>query len=139
MRYLGIDLGTKRIGLALADTTTGVVSPLCILAANSATSINAQAILKVADEYSAEAIVIGLPLNMDGTEGPQAKPSKALAAAIAKLRDLPVHLFDERLTSHAADGRLAGSDLTHKKKKARQDAIAAQVLLESFLASRPRP
>ena len=133
MRYLGVDLGTKRIGLALADTSTGVASPVCIIPASTSPQGNAQAILKVGDEYAADAVVIGLPLNMDGTEGPQVKLSKTLAAAIGKLSGLPVHLHDERLTSHAADARLVGRDLTRKKKKARQDAVAAQVLLESFL------
>jgi len=94
---------------------------------------NAWAILAAAREYSAEAIVIGLPLNMDGTEGPQAKLSRTLAEAISRIGPLPVHLHDERLTSHAADRRLIDRDLTRKKKKARQDAVAAQILLESFL------
>lgn len=131
-RYLGVDLGTKRIGLALSEPG-GIVSALCVLPAASTPAENARAILTVAEEYGAEAIVIGLPLNMDDTEGPQARHSKALAAAFAALSPIPVHLHDERLTSHAADGRLAERELTRKKKKARQDAIAAQILLQSYL------
>ena len=95
---------------------------------------NARAIFEVVEEYGADAVVSGLPLNMDGTEGPQAKLSKLLAEAIRKAApDMPVHLHDERLTSHAADQRLMGRELTRAKKKARQDAIAAQILIESFL------
>jgi putative Holliday junction resolvase len=135
MRYLGVDLGTKRIGLALAEPGGGVVSPLRVIEAKPQAVGNARAILEVADEYAADAIVIGLPLNMDGTEGPQVKLSKLLAGEIRKLCSLPVHLHDERLTSHAADGRLVDRGLTHKGKKARHDAIAAQILLESFLDS----
>ncbi|HOA75726.1 MAG TPA: Holliday junction resolvase RuvX [Phycisphaerae bacterium] len=136
MRYLGVDFGTKRIGLALADAgeAGGIASPLKILQARPQPAQNAQAILDVADEYGADAIVIGLPLNMDGTEGPQAKLSKSLAAALTQLGSLPVHLHDERLTSHAADHKLLDRDLTRKQKKARHDAVAAAVLLESFLA-----
>jgi len=132
-RYLGVDLGTRRIGLALS-TPEGIASPLEILSARADLAENARAILAVADEYGAEAIVVGLPLNMDGSEGPQAKLSNAAAAALRALGSLPVYLHDERLTSHAADHRLIDRGLTRKKKKARQDAVAAQILLESFLA-----
>ncbi len=132
VRYLGVDVGTKRIGLALS-APGGIVSPLEVLPAAPTVEDNARAILAVADEYAAGAIVIGLPLNMDGTEGDQAKVSRALAAAIGRASPLPVHLHDERLTSHAADHRLIERELTRKKKKARQDAVAAQILLESFL------
>ncbi|GMU21124.1 MAG: putative pre-16S rRNA nuclease [Phycisphaerae bacterium] len=143
-RFLGVDLGTKRIGLALAASDTGVVSPLRVLEAHSDVQANARSILAVADEYDVTGIVVGLPLNMDGTEGPQAKLSRKLADQLQQMtatanptgeRALDIHLHDERLTSHAADGRLIERDLTRKKKKARQDAVAAQVLLESFLKS----
>jgi len=140
IRYLGVDLGTKRIGLAISEPDTGVVSPLSVISARDSLDENASAILQAAEEYDAGEIVIGLPLNMDGTEGPQARLSKQLAEAIRKAsrarKDAPtmqVHLHDERLTSHAADRRLLDRDLTRKKKKARQDAVAAQILLESFL------
>lgn len=138
-RYLGVDLGTKRIGLALSEPLAGVVSPLRILPASPDVAANARAILAVLEEYEVDGIVIGLPLNMDGTIGPQAKLSQTLANAIAAAGGPPVHLHDERLTSHAADGRLAGRELTRKKKKARQDAVAAQVLLESFIAKESMP
>ena len=141
IRYLGVDFGTKRIGLAISEPDSGVVSPLKVLEGRQSIKENALAILEVAEEYDAGGIVIGLPLNMDGTEGPQARLSKQLAEAIrkaAKTRPgtsgpMRIHLHDERLTSHAADERLLDRDLTRKKKKARHDAVAAQILLESFL------
>jgi len=135
IRYLGVDLGTKRIGLALSEPEGGIVSPLLVLGARPDVTGNATAILEVADRYAAGAIVIGLPLNMDGSEGPQAKLSRKAAAAIRQAGNLPVHLHDERLTSHAADRRLAGRELSRQKKSVRQDAVAAQILLESFLES----
>jgi len=151
--YLGVDLGAKRIGLALGEPGTGVTSPLAVIEARAAVGDNARAILEVVEDYDVEGIVIGLPLNMDGTEGPQAKLSRALAQAIRRLlksiqgkgggaagtwevlvrRSIKVYLHDERLTSHAADRRLVDRNLTRKKRKARQDAVAAQILLESFL------
>ena len=149
-RYLGVDLGTKRIGLAVGDSEGGIVSPLDVLDAQPTPEANARAILDAAAEYDAHGIVIGLPLNMDGTEGPQAKLSKALATAIRKIvaasapaggaGEVKVFLHDERLTSFAADQRLIERDLTRKKKKARQDALAAAILLQSFLdAGRETP
>lgn len=136
MRYLGVDLGTKRIGLAIADLDTRIASPVCMIQAKGSIEQDARAIAEVAAEYGAKNVVVGLPLNMDGTEGPQAKLSKSLAAMLTSLAGLTVYLHDERLTSHAADARLIDRDLTRKKKKARQDAVAAQILLESFLCSR---
>lgn len=152
-RYLGVDLGTRRIGLAVGDSEGGVVSPVSVLEARPTAEANARAILEAAGEYGVDAIVIGLPLNMDGTEGPQAKLSRSLAKAIRQIVStsnescpapdtasqaqrktaLEVFLQDERLSSFAADSRLIGRDLTRKKKKARQDALAAAVLLKSFL------
>lgn len=155
-RYLGVDPGTKRIGLAVGDAGGGVVSPVRVIEAGSAVEANARAIVEVAVEYGADGIVIGLPLNMDGTRGPQAKRSEALAERIRELvrpdaggaedgcspvGEAPagrfeVYLHDERLTSHAADQRLTARNLTRGGKRSRQDAIAAQILLESFLESR---
>ena len=142
-RYLGVDLGTVRIGLALSEPG-GIVSPLAVVPARPTAEENAREILKAAADYDVDGIVIGLPLNMDDTEGPQAKLSRKLAEAIERLaasggsrRPLAIHLHDERLTSFDADQRLIGRELTRKKKKARQDALAAQVLLQSFLETHP--
>lgn len=134
MRYLGVDTGTKRIGLALGDADSGIVSPVAILQAVGDTVQQARAILDVADAYGADDIVVGLPLNMDGSAGPQARLAQRLADTIKAEGQRAVHLHDERLTSHAAEGRLSERGLTRAKKKARQDAVAAQILLESFLA-----
>lgn len=140
VRYLGVDLGSKRVGLAISDPDSGVVSPLRVVDASANLDATARLILDAAEEYDAGGIVIGLPLNMDGSEGPQARLSKQLAEAVRKsarargIAPVPeVHLHDERLTSHAADRRLLERQLTRKKKKARQDAVAAQILLESFI------
>ena len=84
-RYLGVDLGTRRIGLAVGDSEGGVVTPVDVLDARPTPEANARAILEAADEYGVDGIVIGLPLNMDGTEGPQAKLSRSLAKAIQEI------------------------------------------------------
>ena len=84
-RYLGVDPGTKRIGLALSEPEGGIVSPLKVIEARPGAAENARAILEVAEAYDVGGIVIGLPLNMNGTEGPQAKLSRSLAEAIRKI------------------------------------------------------
>lgn len=141
-RYVGVDLGSKRIGLAISDANCRIVWPLSVIETPPNLEQTALAILDVVAEYEAGGVVIGLPLNMDGSEGPQARFSKQLAEAVRKAASntgtpsLEIHLHDERLTSHAADQRLRDRDLTRKKKKIRQDAVAAQILLESFIETR---
>ncbi len=142
IRYLGVDVGSKRIGLAVGDAG-GVVSPLKIVPAGGSHEADARVILEVAEEYGADEIVVGWPLNMDGSEGPQAQFCRGLAETLERKLGIGksdecsrVHLHDERLTSHAADQRLAERELTRDQKKARQDAIAAQIILLSFLESR---
>jgi len=130
-RWLGIDHGTRRIGLAVGNTTDGIATPLTILDAQP----HEQALRKILDwarQYQVEGLVVGLPLNMDGTEGPQAALARALADELADQSKQNVQLWDERLSSFQADAFLAGH-LTRKKKKARQDALAAAVMLQEFL------
>lgn len=135
-RYLGVDLGTKRIGFAISGPG-GMASALKVVPAGGQPDADARLIARFVEEYGPDAVVIGLPLNMDDTEGPQARACRVVAAALtARCPGLEVVLHDERLTSHAADGHLAQRDFTRRQKKARQDAVAAQVLLESFLAGR---
>ncbi|MGA2265910.1 MAG: Holliday junction resolvase RuvX [Phycisphaerae bacterium] len=133
--WLGIDHGTKRLGVAVGDTASGIASPLEVLAAQPAE----QAIRRIGElarQYSVAGVVVGLPLNMDGTEGPQAALARQLADQIAQA-GWTVRMFDERLSSFAADQALAGM-LTRKKKKARQDAVAAATMLQDFLAAQNR-
>src|SRR4029079_8512132 len=108
----------------------GIVSPLRVLAAHPTVEENARSILEAAKEYAVDGLVIGMPLNMDGTEGLQTKPSRQLADVIRRINaTIEIYYHDERLTSDAADRILAKGELTRKKKRARQDGIAAQILL----------
>lgn len=131
-RWLCIDFGAARIGLAAGDTSAGIASPLAVIAAVPAAVATAE-ILRVAGEYNAAGIVVGWPLNMDDTEGPQGKLVRMQAVALAATSGLDVRLWDERLSSFAADKLLAGQ-LTRKKKKEWQDAIAAATILQDFFA-----
>jgi len=135
--YLGIDYGTKRIGLAVGDDVTQTASPVTTVASRQNTGRDAENIAAVATEYGVTALVVGLPLNMDSTEGPQAKLARAFGEALAKQTGLQVHYVDERLSSFTADDLLRPAELTRKKKKGVQDAVAAAVILQTFLSEGP--
>ncbi|GAB4383836.1 MAG: Holliday junction resolvase RuvX [Phycisphaerales bacterium] len=143
MRYLAIDLGDQRTGLALGDPVTGIASPIGTLEVPIARADGGElldAIVKAIDRElgppeSGGEIVVGLPLNMDGSEGPRAKLVRAFAERLAQAACRQVHLHDERLSSTAADRDMARTGLTHGQKKKRRDALAAAAILRSFLAT----
>ena len=132
MRYLAIDHGQKRTGLAISDASETPVSPYAVIETANQQEL-VRRILKVIDEEQIDAVVIGLPLNMDGSEGPRAKKVRQFGLAIEAQTDCPVFLHDERLSSFEADYLSADLDLTRKKKKKRLDAIAAAAILRSFI------
>ncbi len=133
MKYLAIDYGAKRTGLALCDPTETIVSPLAGLP--TAEDL-LQKIVRMVKDEGIEAVVVGLPLNMDGSAGPQADIIQGFADKLKKMVNVPVYFQDERLTSYAAEGKLAGRELTRKKKKKRIDALAAAEILQQFLDSK---
>lgn len=142
MRYLCIDLGDKRTGLAVGDAVTRLASPAGVLEVPVAADGGAlllAAIVKAVDAHGPHALVVGLPLNMDDTEGPRAKLVRAWGVRIAEISKLPVHYQDERLTSAAADWQMARSGLTRGQKKAKRDALAAAEILRDYLAQLNRP
>ena len=143
-RWLGIDHGSKRIGMAVGDTSVAIATPLTVLDGESLNFDQVvEQIARIAAEHDASGAVVGWPLNMDDTEGAQGKIAREFASKLAEHTDLDVRLWDERLSSFQADQALACT-FTRKKKKARQDAIAAAVILQDFLSSggpqgAPRP
>ena len=134
MRYLGVDLGGKRTGVAVGDDRTGIVSPLPTIEHGPGAALIA-ALRKVVDELGPQALVVGLPLNMDGSEGASAVLARRIGSAMATALGLPVHHHDERLTTFAADQAMAGSGRTHGEKKALRDGLAAAAMLEDYLRS----
>lgn len=143
MRFLAIDLGNKRTGLAVGDDQTNLVTPLHAVEC-PAGLCGGEALLdllaKAADDAVGLAsrfeLVVGLPLNMDGSEGPRAAIARDFARRIGQRLDRTVHLHDERLTTADADWSMARTGLTRGQKKERRDALAAASLLRDFLASR---
>ncbi len=148
MRFLAIDLGDKRTGLAVGDDETGHVFPVGVvevpMTGADAGARLLDALARAVDEHlgapagraARAALVIGLPINMDGTEGPRAMLVREFGARLGARAGLAVHPHDERLTSAQADWDMARSGLTRGEKKQRRDALAAAAILRDFLASR---
>lgn len=130
MRYLAIDYGTKHTGLAICDRAETIASPLVVIQGQEQLL---KKIVDIVESENVEAIVLGLPLNMDNSQGPQAKLVFQFAERLKKLLDIPIHFQDERLSTFGAEEKLAAAEFTRKKKKKRLDAIAAAEILEAFL------
>jgi len=135
MRYLAIDPGDKRTGLAVGDDETRQAGPVGVIEAADPAAL-LRGIAGAIDEHDPDALVVGIPYNMDGTEGPRAKKAHALALLLQQNTGLKVHTVDERLTSFDADQRMQQTGYTHKQKKARRDALAAAAILRDFLENR---
>lgn len=132
-RWLGVDFGHKRIGIAAGRSEDGIASPLTVLDGLTPEAAIGK-IRDLAREYQAVGVVVGWALNMDDTEGPQGLLTRQAAADLAAATGLDVRLWDERLSSFSADKALAGQ-MTRKKRRGRQDALAAAKILEDFFAS----
>ena len=133
MRYLAIDYGEKRTGLAICDAGETIAAPLAVI------QTQREPLKKIADIVRMEnvkAIVLGLPLNMDDSEGPQTKLVLKFAEQLKQHLDIPIHFQDERLSSFSAEEKLAPADFTRDKKRKRLDAVAAAVILEAFLQAK---
>ncbi|MFW5856616.1 MAG: Holliday junction resolvase RuvX [Planctomycetota bacterium] len=134
MRCLGVDLGNRRVGLAVSDEAGLVAAPLgrCdVKSLNDALSQVAEA----AREYQAECIVVGHPRNLDGRAGKKAREHELFAETLRE-RGFTVELWDERLTSEEAERRLRSAGLDGRQRRQHIDALAAQILLQSFLQAR---
>ena len=137
MRILAIDLGAKRIGLALSDEGENFATPLVVLTVSSP-AIAVAPIIELVKKESVGRIVVGLPLNMDNTTGPAAREAIAWGRDLAGKAGVPVIFVDERLSSFHAEQQLieqkrAGQKLTRNKKKQHLDALAAASFLQAYL------
>ena len=140
MRTLAIDLGERRVGLALSDAGGTLATPLEVVAARAALA----RLLQIVHENDVRRLVVGLPLNMDDTIGPAARKTIQWGQNLAAQTGLPVIFIDERLSSFEAEQSLAsqkraGRKLTRKKKKQTLDALAAADFLQAFLDGRLSP
>ena len=130
MRYLAIDYGTKRTGLAVCDAGETIASPLAVVQGHKDLI---ERIKRIVASEDIGAVVLGLPLNMDGSEGPQAKLVLAFAKELGRHISIPIHLQDERLSSFEAEEKLLDIGLSRGKRRERLDALAAADILQTFL------
>jgi putative holliday junction resolvase len=133
-RVLGIDLGTKTIGLALSDVERRIASPFETLRRTKFTP-DAQKIVAIVRRFEVEAIVFGLPLNMDGSEGPRAQATRAFARNLAPLVGCPILFWDERLSTLAVTRMLIDADASRSRRAELVDKTAAAYILQGFLDS----
>jgi putative Holliday junction resolvase len=136
-RLLGLDVGDKTIGLALSDPGLSVASPISTIKRTKFTA-DATALLKLAAERGVGGLVIGLPLNMDGSEGPRCQSVRQFAANLLKLKDLPILFWDERLSTMAVEREMIAHDLTRAKRDKVVDQAAAAFILQGLLDSLSR-
>ncbi len=129
---VGLDLGTKTIGVAASDPDRRIAAPVETIA-RARFQLDAKRILELAAERKAVALVLGLPINMDGSEGPRAQSTRAFARNLAQLTELPIALWDERLSTAAVERALIDADASRAKRKAVIDQHAATFILQGAL------
>lgn len=131
-RLLGLDLGSKTIGLAISDGLLTVASAFHTIKRTKFSKDVAE-LLEIAGKEGVFGLVIGLPLNMDGSEGPRVQATRAFVRNLAAHSDLPILLWDERLSTVAAERAMLEADLSRKKRAERIDAAAASIILQGAL------
>lgn len=137
-RLIGIDLGTKTIGLALSDGRRAIASPLETIRRKKFTA-DADRLLQVIAEQEVAGLVIGLPLNMDGTEGPRAQATRAFARNLTGRKQMPMTYWDERLSTVAVTRTLLEADTSRARRDEVVDKMAAAYILQGFLDRIARP
>jgi putative pre-16S rRNA nuclease len=139
VRALGLDLGSKRVGVAIGDRTGTIASPLRVLQRSGSVTGDHEAIAKLVVEEEADIVVVGLPLNMSGSSGPAAQAAIDEAAALATVVAVPVVTFDERRTTVTADRAMMEANMRAQARRRIVDKIAAAVMLQNWLdAGGPR-
>jgi putative Holliday junction resolvase len=129
---IGLDLGSKTIGVAASDPDRRVAAPVETIS-RKRFNLDAQRILDLAAERRAAGLVLGLPINMDGSEGPRAQSTRAFARNLARLTALPIALWDERLSTAAVERALIAADASRAKRKSVIDQHAAAYILQGAL------
>jgi len=135
MRYLGIDIGTKRTGLAISDATGLIARPLEVIGSGADPQALARSLRPIVEREEVEALVVGLPRRMGGEDGPEAEHAREAARQLEAVLGLPATLWDERLTTVEATARLIEAGVRRKQRKAVVDKVAAALILQSFLDS----
>ena len=131
-RFLGFDVGEKTIGLALSDTRFSIATPLQVIQ-RTQWKKDAQTLLQLIQEHKVVGIIVGFPLNMNGTEGPRCQSIRQFVTNFLTVMDLPACLWDERLSTMAVTRTLLEADMSRAKRKTVVDKMAAAYILQGFL------
>ncbi len=134
MRIMGLDIGTKNIGVAVSDETGTIAQARGVVKRENEKKAISR-IKGIAEEYKVEEVVVGLPLNMNGTRGERAQDSEKFAKLLEKELKLPVKLWDERLSTKEAEDIMIMADISRKKRRKDLDKLAAQIILQNYLDS----
>lgn len=134
MRVLALDIGERRVGVAVSDPSGRVATPVKIMDAKDLT--DAASLRRLVDDYEPGLILVGLPLSMDGSEGPQARHVRATAAKVAALVTVPVDFADERLSSAQAARTMQEAGMSERDRRGKLDAVAASLFLQAWLDAR---
>ena len=133
MRYIGLDLGSKTLGIALSDASGIIASSYCVIRHNEEYSLLVDKVKDIVVDKKVDEIVLGLPKNMNNTLGEKAKLSYEFKKMLEEKINIPVHLVDERLTTKLVTDLLISNDTSRKKRKDVVDSMAASVILQSYL------
>ena len=135
MRVIGIDLGSKRIGIALSDSDLTVATPLDVIERSGNVENDHIAILKITDEWEVKRIIVGLPISLDGTLGASAQSVIDEISKLGNLTDIPIETHDERFTTVTAEQTLLQQNVKRDKKKRVIDKVAAAIILQGWIDS----
>ena len=135
MRVIGIDLGSKRIGIALSDSDLTVATPLDVVERSGNVEKDHIAILKITDEWEVQKIIVGLPVSLDGTLGPSARSVMDEVKMLRSVTDIPIETHDERFTTVTAEQILLQQNVKRDKKKRVIDKVAAAIILQGWIDS----
>lgn len=133
LRVIGIDLGSKRIGVAASDASGTLASPVTVIRRSGDERKDHQAIAEIVKEYEAEAVVVGLPISLSGELGPAARAAADEAKRMTSVVGVPVHTHDERLTTKSAEDALIRNKMRAQARRRIIDQVAAAVMLQSWL------
>ena len=137
-RVVGLDLGSRRIGVASSDSTGTIASPHSVLERQHTREADHAAVARLVADLGAERVVVGLPLSLDGSVGPAAEAAAEEAAQLADVLPVPVETYDERLTTVTADRSLSQLGLGGRARRRVVDKVAAAVMLQAWLDRRQR-
>jgi putative Holliday junction resolvase len=143
MRFVGVDYGQRRLGMATSDATGLLAKAWCMVPAGGTPAASAAAVAAlvrplVDDDDGVDSVIVGLPRRLDGSESDLAPAVRAFAAELSRVLDRPIVFQDERLTSVEAESRLAARERDWRKRKAMVDAEAASIILQDYLDARSR-